>query len=193
MTSSAAPTRRKRFTALHARFLEQLLRGVPFRDACAALEMSKQHGSNVLDHLRRAGVLLAHPIPPYESKSVDPKKDATTVWWTDRETGAVCTVTAVPVGRYERADLRPVHQLVLVRMPEGEFGAAFSDRLRLSYFMVAAELKRHGLEPKLSVPRRGELTEMIGEAMGVEVVLPAYFMTEGTTDGTASSEDGGRD
>lgn len=187
--STTTVVRRKRFTSLHARFLAELLDGVPFMEACANQQLSKQHGSNVLDHLRRAGLVLDAPLVPYKHKLVDSKKDCCAVWWTDEETGAECDVTAVPIGRYERADLRPVWQVVLVRLPEGEFAAAFSDRLRLSFSAVREQLVRHGLYKRLSDRRVAELTEMIGKAMGVEVVLPAMFMTEGTTDGTGSRED----
>jgi hypothetical protein len=176
MSSATAP-RPKNLTAKQALFLDMLLRGVPFTEACKQLGIFKQHGTILLGHLREHGLVVAEPSVPHQMKLVDPKKDAAAVWWEDPHTGEEWVVTAVPVGRYERADLAPNRHVVLVQAgSRGEFALHFTNRARVRYPLVEQRLEREGIE--MSDGQIRLLTETIAYAIGVEAVLPAWFTGE---------------
>ena len=185
------------------RFLGAILAGTAFTDACREMEMTKANGALLLERLRELGLIVTRPSRMHRRRAIDPGKSGSMIWWDAKQEDqldprapgpARWWVFATPIPRFERADLKPDTWAVVVTAPWGQFAFTASDRERLSYMAVAAEMA-HAI-PGDDVPADWKgtvriVTEMVADAMGVEAILPAEFIQqEVQDDGGDDGEDG---
>lgn len=174
------------FTNTQGKLLQLMLNGVEHGEAADQIGVSKQAVSQALSGLREHGLLVSTPSLPCRTKMVDPRKDGFVVRWKDQH-GAEWSVTTVPIGRYERPDLRPERAVVLLKQPDGEVPMVFSYRLRLSFQDVDRQMRSAIAEGHVDCNVHGPggadvtvrvVTEMVAKSMGLESVLPAWFLKE---------------
>lgn len=188
-----------------ARFLEGMLASTGFTELCRQLGMTKANGALLVGKLRKRGLIVSAPSQPSRRRVVaDLDVAGAVVWWDhpqsvvpeDRRLDPRYTgpgrwvVVAVPIPRHERADLKPDRWMVAVTAPWGEFVFLASDRERLSFRRVEAEMHRAYDTDRGGVPEDWSttvriVTEMAADAMGVQAVLPEQFirMEEETSGG----------
>lgn len=189
------------------RFLDGMLDGAGFTELCADLSMTKQNGALLVKQLATLGLVTSEPAHAHRRATIDPGKSGAVVWWDQQQPDeldprkpgpARWWVFATPVPRYERADLKPDRWAVVVTAPWGQLAFTVSDRERLSFTRVRAEMTRAWKEQLRMgrVPTDWDgtvrtVTEMVADAMGVQAVLPVQFIRqEAKNDGGDQGADG---
>lgn len=185
------------FTNNQGRLLGMLLDGVGFDDAVEQIGFTKQSGTQAIAGLREHGLILDSPTREYRTKMVDPRKDGYVVRWND-DRGDQWVVTTVPIGRYERPDLRPERAVVLLRTPDGEVPMVFSYKARLSFKEVDRQMRWAIAEGLVDCDVHGPggpdvtvrvVTEMVAKSMGLEAMLPAWFLKKEDDDDGGQGSD----
>jgi hypothetical protein len=186
------------FTNTQGLLLQALMDNIGFDEAVAMIGVSKQAGSQAIAGLREHGLITKEPERKFRRKLVAARKDGEVRRWAS-DVGDEWSVTVVPIGRFERHDLMPERAVVLLKNPLWEAPLVCSYRSRLSYEDVERQLKpwanapgstSHGPAGWPATVR--VVTEMVAHAMGLETLLPAWFLKEDIENGGHTGEDTGR-